>query len=338
LSTYIIRRVLFLIPTLVGITMLGYCIMRVAPGSPVQQSAMDEFGGIEGTAAAAQREAQQRKIEEFHLDKHPVVGYLFWAKDILRGDMGRSLIGEREPVADKMWSGLRVTIPLNVIAIIISYLVSIPLGIYAAVRHNDVFDRASAIVLFFLYSIPSLVVCYIALWVFAYGQPFDFMPSRGLYGDEWSTMGFFARVGTYIHHAALPILAMTIGSFTVMSRFMRTSMLEVIRQDYIRTARAKGLSENVVILKHALRNGVIPIITIMAGLVPGLIGGSVILETIFGLPGIGRIGFAAVLERDYTMVMGTFLVSGSLTLVSLLIVDIAYVFVDPRISFESRSR
>ncbi|MDP7572668.1 MAG: ABC transporter permease, partial [Myxococcota bacterium] len=223
---------------------------------------------------------------------------------------------------------------INVAAIVLTYLIAIPLGIYSAVRSGSRFDQLSTLTVFMLYSLPVFWIGTLIIIFFGGGDFFAWFPPGGLRSLDWEpSWPWWQKLSDYAYHLAMPLLCTTYGAFAALSRFMRTSMLENARQDYIRTARAKGVSEPMVILKHMLRNSLIPVITILAGLLPALIGGSVIIETIFSIPGIGQLGYQSVLARDYPVVIALFAASSFLTLIGILFSDIALAWVDPRIHF-----
>ena len=219
-------------------------------------------------------------------------------------------------------------------AAVIIELIAIPLGIYSAVRSGSLFDQISTLTVFMLYSLPVFWIGTLIIIFFCGGDFYAWFPPAGMrslsHDPSWPLT---QRIGDYLYHLAMPLLCTTYTAFAALSRFMRTSMLENARQDYIRTARAKGVAEPVVILKHMLRNSLIPVITILAGLLPALIGGSVIIETIFSVPGIGQLGFQSVLARDYPVVIALFAASSGLTLLGILLSDLALAWVDPRIHF-----
>jgi len=339
---YIVRRVLLLVPTFIGVTFLAFAIMLAAPGDPVELFLSGGLAagteGVNTERLAEIEEEKERLRHELGLDRSIPVQYGMWFSRLVRGDLGDS-IKDRQPVWNKIRDRLPVTIVLNTLAILITYLIAIPLGIYSAVRTGSWLDQASTLAVFMLYSLPVFWVGTLIIIFFCGGDFFAWFPPAGLhslaYEPDWP---WWQSAGDYLYHLAMPLLCTTYGAFAALSRFMRSSMLENARQDYIRTARAKGLSEPVVILKHMLRNSLIPVITILAGLLPALIGGSVIIETIFSIPGIGQLGYQSVLARDYPVVLALFAASTFLTLLGILLSDIALAVVDPRISFGRASR
>ncbi len=254
---------------------------------------------------------------------------------VIRGDFGISYI-DSQPIADKIWSKVWISFSLTFFSIILAYLISIPIGIYAAYRKDSLMDRASSLVLFILYSMPSFFVATVLLLLFANPDYYSWFPVSGIqdptsFNPEWS---FLKKAGHRFPYLILPIFSYTYGSFAFLSRIMRVGMIDIVSQDYIRTARAKGLGENKVILKHALRNSLLPIITVFAAIFPMAIGGSIIIETIFSIPGMGLEVFNAILNYDYPMIITVFTLSGFLTMVGILVADILYAVVDPRISYK----
>jgi peptide/nickel transport system permease protein len=336
---YLVQRIFLLALTFVAITMVAFSIVHMAPGDPVDlYFAGGLTAGAEGVSTERLAEDLERQKAELRrelgLDRPLHEQYAVWFARILRADLGLSFKDSR-PVWDKIQERLGLTTTLNVMSIAISFVLAIALGIFSAVREASLADRISTTVVFMLVSMPSFWVGTLVIIYLCGGDFLDWFPPAGVhslsYEPQWP---WLRRTGDYLYHLAMPLLVTTYGSFAFMSRVLRSSMLEVKRQDYIRTARAKGLSERVVVLKHMLRNSIIPIVTNIGGLLPALIGGSVIIETIFSLPGLGFLGYQAVLARDYPVVLALLSVSSALTLVGILISDIALVLVDPRISFE----
>jgi len=330
-SAYILRRLLLLIPTFFGITLVTFFIIQLAPGSPVSLKLMGPGGaGVRSENISQEIVEQTKKL--YGLDKPIPVQYFNWLKRLCRLDFGVSFKDHR-PVSQKLLEAFPITLLLNILSILLIYLIAFPLGIYSAVRPRTLFDRVTTLGLFMLYSLPNFWVAMILIRYLAGGEFLDLFPVVGLVSDGIGTLPLSGQIANVAWHLVLPVTVLTYGGLAFLSRFARAQMLEVIRQDYIRTARAKGLSERVVILKHALRNAFIPILTLMSTLLPALIGGSVIVEQIFGIPGMGKLGFEAVLSRDYPTVMAIATISALLTLISILITDLFYVAVDPRISF-----
>jgi peptide/nickel transport system permease protein len=264
--------------------------------------------------------------------KVPAVSqYLNWLSRIVRFDFDRSF-NDDVKVIDKITEALPVTLGLNAVALAIIYLVSIPMGVAAAVRRGTFFDTSTSFVLFLLYSLPSFWLATLLIMGFSSKRNFDWFDCVGLHSANQADLSFFAWLTDFGGHLALPMIALVYGSFASLSRYVRTTMLDTISQDYVRTARAKGLSERVVIYRHALRNAMVTIVTLVASLLPAMIGGSVIIESIFSINGMGLLSFEAILTRDYPVIMATTTMSAFLTLLGVLVSDILYVVVDPRIT------
>ncbi len=325
-----------MIPTLLGITVVTFVIIRMAPGDP---TTMIQGGGGAGlTAAGAANEELladiiKAKRELLNLDEPIPVQYYLWLKRIAVLDFGESFKDHR-PVIQKIAEALPITISLNAISLFLIYVISIPIGVYSATHHNSLSDKVITVFLFILYSLPNFWTATMLILIFGSVNMWDIFPIVGLHSSEAWRMPTLQYIGDYIMHIILPVICLTYTGLAGLSRYARTGMLEVIRQDYIRTARAKGVSEKMVVMKHAFRNSLIPIVTLMANLLPVLIGGSVIIEYIFTIPGMGRLGFDSVLSRDYPVIMAITTFSAVLVLMGILISDILYCLIDPRISLD----
>ncbi|OHB69394.1 MAG: hypothetical protein A2W23_01470 [Planctomycetes bacterium RBG_16_43_13] len=265
------------------------------------------------------------------------VQYWNWLKRIVTLDFGM-YIKSHKPVADELKSRLTITMTLSIIAIFISYIVAVPIGVFSSTGRYPFFDKIITVILFILYSLPSFWIATILMIYFSTPGRAIELPIIGLHSEGAENLPFFEWLIDYSQHLILPVICLTYAGLAGLSRYSRSGMMEVVRQDFIRTARAKGLSERVVIFKHALRNGMIPIITLMASILPAMIGGAVIIESIFTIEGMGKMAFDAILNREYNAIMAISVMSAILTLLGILLSDILYVIVDPRISFEKISR
>lgn len=336
MATYIIQRILLFIPTLILITLVTFAISRLAPGDPAELKA-----GVTGENQQANRQVTKENIEkirqQWHLDKPIGVQYLLWVRDLLVLDFGKSF-KDNEPVLQKIGERIPITLAMSLISIVLAYVIAIPIGIHSATHPGTTTDRVMTTLLFMLYSLPSFWIATLGIIYFGGGDYFHVFPPSNLYSIDYSeSWPFWKKAWDIMWHLALPMIIYTYGSFAFISRQMRGSMLETVRQDYIRTARAKGLAERTVVYKHALRNSLIPIITLLAGLLPGLIGGSIVVEKIFSIPGIGQLAFQALLERDYPIIMAELTISAVLTMLGVLLADLMYSVVDPRIAFSRKS-
>jgi peptide/nickel transport system permease protein len=338
LLAYALRRILLMIPTFVVINFIGFAIMRLAPGDPVELALSGGLmSGQTGISTQKMADAEHAKAElrhELGLDRPLLVQYASWLGSFATGDLGRSL-KDRAPVWDKIRDRLPVTVGIDLLALFVTYLFAVPLGIYSAVRPGTRLDQALTVSLFALYSVPGFWIAVLLIVFFCGGDYFAWFPPAGIHSIDFTPDWPLARrLGDLAHHLALPLFVTTLGSYTELSRYLRSSMLDSASQDYVRTARAKGVPEIQVITKHMLRNSLIPMVTIIAGVLPGLIGGSVLIENIFSIPGLGQLGYQSVLARDYPVILALFGTSVGLTLIGLLIADVLLSVVDPRISFK----
>jgi len=339
---YLLQRLLLLLPTLVGVTCISFAITHLAPGDPAELRAGGGLGGAgtEGLSSEKRGGLDQALAAwraQYGLDQSLPAQYWRWLRNLGTLEFGNSF-KDHQPVWRKIAERLPITIQLNAVSIVVIYLVAIPLGVYSATRPYSVSDQVTTFMAFMLFALPSFWIGTLAIVFLCGGDFLDLFPPGGMTSVGYSsTWPFWQRLWDRAWHLCLPVLVMSYGGFAGLSRFMRSSMLENIRQDYVQTARAKGLSERLVIYKHVLRNSLIPIVTIMASILPGLISGSVIIETIFSIPGVGLLAYEAVLARDYPIIMAVFTISSLLTLVSILISDALLTLVDPRITFSGRS-
>jgi len=318
---YIAKRLLFMIPLLFGITVICFTVMHLAPGSPTDlQTQMNPRASVE---------MKERLRAMYDLDKPLPEQYIRWVGKLAVLDLGVSFSTDRRPVADKILERLPITILLNVLSLLLILVVAIPLGVLSAVRQDSLFNRVAGVVVFIGFAVPTFWLALLLMILF--GVHLGWLPISGIrsLNSEYLPPGM--ALWDLIRHLILPVLLAAFGGLAGLSRYMRANMLEVIRQDYILTARAKGLSERVVIYRHALRNALLPVITILGLSVPGLIGGSVIFETIFAIPGMGQLFYMAVMARDYPVVMGILFIGAVLTLFGNLIADVSYALADPRI-------
>lgn len=318
---YILKRLLFMAPVLLGITIICFVVMHLAPGSPTDlQTQMNP---------RASADLKERLRVMYDLDKPLYQQYWLWVKKLAVLDLGKSFSPDRRPVTDKIMERLPITISLNVLSLALILLIAIPIGVMAAAHQDSLFDKITSVVVFIGFAIPTFWLA-LLLMIF-FGVHLAWLPISGIRSLNYEYMPSGAAVWDLVKHLILPVLLSAFGGLAGLSRYMRANMLEVIRQDYIMTARAKGLSERVVIYKHALRNALLPVITILGLSVPGLIGGSVIFETIFAIPGMGQLFYMAVMSRDYPTVMGILFIGAILTLLGNLIADVSYALADPRI-------
>jgi peptide/nickel transport system permease protein len=318
---YVAKRLIFMAPLLVGITIICFGVMHLAPGSPTDlQTQMDP---------RASAEAQERLRAMYNLDKPLYHQYWIWVKKLAVLDLGRSFSTDHRPVADKILERLPITILLNCLSLILILGIAIPIGVLSAVHQNSLFDKLTSVFVFIGFAIPTFWLALLMMILF--GVQLGWLPISGIRSLNYEYLPAGAAFWDLVRHLVLPVTLSAFGGLAGLSRYMRSNMLEVIRQDYIMTARAKGLSERAVIYKHALRNALLPVITILGLSIPGLIGGSVIFETIFAIPGMGQLFYMSVMARDYPVVMGILFIGAVLTLLGNLIADVSYAVADPRI-------
>lgn len=336
---YLVKRLGLALITLLIIMAVSYFLLRMAPGDPTRSSIMDSNADASELSAEKGALAENTALrEKLHLDKPVYIGFLYWLKGVvLHGDFGTSAsIDPGRPVSDIIMERLPVTIKLNIFAVFIIYILAIPLGIYAAIYPDTYFDRSTTFVLFFLYSLPGMWVALLLQAYLCQGGMYPIFPLSGLTPDNPESLNSWQLLWQTARHYILPVTCLSYAGFAGISRFARSSMLEVVNTEYIRMARAKGLSENVVIFKHALRNGMITLITLFAGLLPGLVAGSIIVEYVFNISGMGSLSLLSLNSRDYPVQMALFCFGGALTLGGILLADILYVMVDPRIKFSKQ--
>jgi microcin C transport system permease protein len=358
---YIVRRLLLIVPTLFGIMVVNFVIVQAAPGGPVQQlisqvSGADvavtaratgeegrEVGGGEGEGGAY-RGAQGldpeliAEIEAMYgFDQPPVERFLMMMWDYVRLDFGESFFVDR-PVVDLVLEKMPVSISLGLWTTLLTYIVSIPLGIRKAVRDGEPFDVWTSGLIIVGYAVPGFLFAILLVVLFAGGSYFDWFPLRGLVSDNWADLSWPMRIVDYLWHITLPVLALSIGAFAGLTMLTKNSFLDEINKQYVLTARAKGCDENRVLYGHVFRNAMLLIIAGFPGaFIAILFTGSLLIEIIFSLDGLGLLGFEAALRRDYPVMFGTLFVFTLLGLVVKLISDLTYVVVDPRIDFERRT-
>ena len=330
---YLIKRVLWMIPLLIGISLISFFIMHLAPGDITNNEAAFN--------PKASEESRQKLRELYNLDKPVIVQYGLWLKRMGTLDFGNSFASHQKPVfwqtTDKdgnvtkgmIQEALPITLMINILGLIITLTLAIPLGILAARKYTLWQDKSITLLNFIGFSIPgfwlSLLLMY---WL---GVMNNWLPISGLHSINYDSLDTWSKIKDSISHLILPVIIPSVTGLAGITLFVKNGMLDVFHQDYITTARAKGLSEHKVVYTHALRNALLPLITIIGLSIPGLIGGSVIAETIFAIPGMGKLFFDSVLMRDFPVIMGILTIGSALTLVGNLLADLAYAWADPRV-------
>ena len=330
---YLIKRVLWMIPLLIGISLISFFIMHLAPGDITNNEA--SFN------PKASEESRQKLRELYNLDKPVIVQYGLWIKRMATLDFGNSFASHQKPVfwqtTDKdgnvtkgmIQEALPITLLINILGLIITLTLAIPLGIIAARKYTLWQDKSITLFNFIGFSIPgfwlSLLLMY---WL---GVMNNWLPISGLHSINYESLDTWDKIKDSVSHLILPVIIPSVTGLAGITLFVKNGMLEVFHQDYITTARAKGLNEHQVVYTHALRNALLPLITIIGLSIPGLIGGSVIAETIFAIPGMGKLFFDSVMMRDFPVIMGILTIGSALTLIGNLLADIAYAWADPRV-------
>ena len=318
---YLLKRLLLMIPLFIGITIISFGVINLAPGSPIDLST-----DLNPKATA---EVKERMRAFYGLDKPLHVQYWNWLRRLVSLDFGNSFSADGRKVADKILERMPITIFLNVASLAIILLAAVPLGVLSASYQHSLFDKVTTVLVFIGFAVPHFWLALLLMILF--GVQLGWLPISGLKSLNYEYLPLAGQIWDRVSHLILPIFISASGGLAGLSRYMRSNMLEVIRQDYITTARSKGLATRTVIFKHAMRNALLPVITILGLSIPGLIGGSVIFETIFAIPGMGQLFYASVMARDYPTIMGILVIGAVLTLVGNLVADLSYALADPRI-------
>lgn len=319
--TGIFSKFVWMLFVLWGITIISFLVIHLAPGSPTD---------MDTTLNPLAGEAARKQLESIYgLDKPLYEQYFQWLSRLLHLDFGNSMSADPRPVIDKIMERLPLTVAMNGISLLLSLLIAIPLGIISAYKQNSLIDRGVTLLVFLGFAMPSFWLALLLMLFF--GIDLQWFPISGLTSMDYAGLTPWQKFCDLCSHMALPLLVYTIGGLAGMSRYMRACMLDVLRQDYILCAQAKGLSRRKVLTRHALRNALLPVITLLGLSIPGLIGGSVIIESIFALPGLGQLFYSAVMARDYTLIMGNLVLGAILTLLGNLLADVCYGVADPRI-------
>jgi peptide/nickel transport system permease protein len=310
-------------PVLLGITIISFILIHLAPGQP---TTLDQ-----AMNPKVSPEIRLRMAKLYGLDKPLAVQYWEWTKRLFRFDFGQSFSDNR-PVLDKILERIPLTVSINLCSLIFVFLVAIPMGIKASLKPGGGFDNFSTYLAFILFAMPTFWLALLLMQFFCI--TLGWLPISGIKSLDFEYFSLGRKIWDVVWHLILPVFVSSLGSLAVISRYMRSSMREALTQPYIYTAWAKGLSQQQVVYKHALRNASLPIVTIIGLSIPGLLGGSVIFESIFALPGLGRLFYEAVMMRDYPLIMAEVVLGAVLTMLGNLIADISYAYVDPRIRYK----
>jgi microcin C transport system permease protein len=348
--SYILQRLLLMIPTLLGILLITFVVVQFVPGGPVEQmmaqlQGRDSAGGEAGGRAAGatlggyrgRQGVDAAKVEEikklYGFDKPAHERFVQMLGQFARFDLGRSFYHNKD-VWQLIKEKLPVSISLGMWTFLLIYAISVPLGILKAVRAGTAFDTATTFIVLLGYAIPSFVLGVVLLVYLAGGTFLQWFPLRGIVSTNWQELGTFQKIVDYLWHITLPVTAMVVGGFAVITILTKNSVLEEIRKQYVMTARAKGVAERKVLWRHVFRNALIPIMTgFPAAFIGAFFGGSLLIETLFSLDGLGLLSYESVLRRDYPVVFGSLFVFTIIGLLTHLIRDLSYVWVDPRVKF-----
>ena len=336
--SYILKRILLAVFTLLIILLVSYTLLRLAPGDPTKS---DMFSGESGTISRQDGVVKENLAlkKELNLDKPIITGFILWLNDVCHGNFGRSAsVDPGKDVLQLIGERAGLTIKLNLWAILITYLLAIPIGVFSAAKAGSAADRASEIILFILYSLPVMWVGLLLQSLLCEGGKFPLLPLAGAEPDNALELSVWQYFAAEFRHLLLPVLCMAYGGLAGLSRYTRNSVLQNLNSDFIRTARAKGVSTGTVLWKHAFRNALITMITLLSGILPSLISGSIIVEYIFNLLGMGTLSLLALSSRDYPLQMALFAITGALTLTGILISDLLYMAVDPRIKVDKTAK
>ena len=343
MTTYILRRLLLILPTFLGITVMVFVITRFVPGGPIermiaqaqQMQSMDGKSGARPSSRDQNQPLSEEQIEElkkyYGFDKPVLTSYFLWMGKVLKGDLGVST-----RYYDPVWGMIKERIPISlyfgIITMILVYGICIPLGIIKAIKHKSSFDNTTSVIVFTGYAVPGWVIGVLLLILFS--SRWDIFPLGGMVSEDFENFNLFHKTADILWHTALPLAAYMVGSFSVMTFLMKNTLLDNLSSDYVRTAIAKGLPFKKAVFRHALRNSLIPVATHFGNNISIILMGSFLIEKVFNINGMGLLGYEAIIERDYPVVLGILVISSLLLLIGNILSDICVAIVDPRIKFE----
>jgi microcin C transport system permease protein len=344
LSNYFIRRILLIIPTLIGITLITFLILQAVPGGPLESQLMKLRFGNSGTGEISNSTSESKvtnipesaikELKEFYgFDKPLLTRYFIWLKNVFMFDFGKSYV-HSEPVIKVITDRFPVSLYFGLTGFILTYLVCVPLGIIKAVRNGSKFDFISSFVVFLGYSTPGWAFGILMLILFGGGSFWDVFPLGGFHYPNFESLSFFNKISDIIYHTFLPVLSYMIGSFATLTILTKNAVLENLGRDYVRTAYAKGLSGKRILYIHVLRNSLLPVVTGLGQFFSVILAGSILIEKVFNIQGIGMLTYNSVIERDYPVVMGLIVFQALLLLAGNLLTDFLYAYVDPRIRYK----
>lgn len=339
LNMYLIKRILIMIPTIFGVTMISFIIINIAPGSPLEQKIHqmrfgqqgDSGGGLSKVSdSLINSEIMEELKKQYGFDKPIHIRYWIWIKNISKLDFGIST-SYGDPVIEIIKDRFPVSLQFGIASYLFTYLLSVPMGMLLALKSGSIFDRATRFCLYVFYAIPPLILSIVLIILMAGSSYLNLFPTGGFVSDDYSELSFGGKIIDRIHHFILPLFVYVISGFTTHSMLMRNSTLEVLSEDYIRTARSKGLPMVQIQSKHIMKNALIPMINGMGSFFSIFFTGSFIVETIFRIEGIGYLSYKALMDRDYNLIMGIIFLSSMFMMMGRLMSDLLYPIVDPRI-------
>lgn len=331
---YILKRFLLMIPTLIGISIVCFFITRILPGGPIEQAiAQMTTKGDAGLTKRINEKEIERLKKIYGFDKPAYIQYFIWMKNILKGDFGESF-RTHKPVLAEIAEKIPISLIFGLTGFFLSYIICIPLGVKKALSHNTAFDTASSVAVYAGYSIPGFALGVLLLVALGGGSFLNLFPLTGVVSNNFESLSFFGKIFDIVHHMVLPVFCYTIGGFAVLTSLMKNSLMDELNKDYVRAALAKGVPYRKVIFKHALRNALIPIATGIGGLFGAFFAGSILIEKVFTIPGMGLLGFESIVQRNYPVVLGLIIIQSLFNLLGRILSDFALVVVDPRITFD----
>ncbi|CAN5528159.1 ABC transporter permease subunit [soil metagenome] len=342
MTSYFIRRFLLIIPTFFGITLITFLILQIVPGGPLEMEIMKirmggnkagESGSISGSSQNIPQSALDELKRFYGFDKPIQERYILWITNLFKLDLGRSYV-YGEPVLDVIISRFPVSIYFGLVGFVLTYIVCVPLGVYKAVKNGSTFDFISSSLVFIGYAVPAFAFGAVMLVLFGGGSFWDIFPLGGFRSSGWEDFSLFHKITDQLYHTILPVSAYMIGSFATLTILTKNTVIDNLSQDYIRTAFSKGISERKVIFGHALRNSLIPISTGLGNAISLVLAGSVLIERVFNINGMGLLGYTSIVQRDYPVVMGILVITTLLLLLGNILSDMIYAVVDPRIRFK----
>lgn len=338
LTAYLLKRGMLAAITMLVILFVSYLMLRLAPGDPTKSNILgSDIGSTQISADNSGFGMNQAMREKLYLDEPIYYGFYKWLVNAIHGDFGTSAAVEPgRPVTDIILERLPVTLKINFFAILVTYGLAVPMGVISAVKPNSFFDRISTTIAFVLYSMPVIWVGLLMQSLLCRGGVWPIFPVKGLTPPYSEATGWAMLFLNSAKYYCLPVLCLAYAGFAGISRYTRASMIEVMQQEYITAAKAKGASGYSIVWHHAFRNGIITLITLFSGLLPGLIAGSIVVEQIFAIPGMGSLSIISLSSRDYPLQMALFSFTGILTLSGIFISDVMYTMADPRISFNRK--